>query len=204
MPGSAWQNKAGNSRRTLTERNFTGYRRDRASRPEQFSRSGGDTAQHQKLSRANNQTHAKVLNRVMSKYMREPAWENAYEAVTVPDALSGYGQEIQAAFGRNIRFVAPTEERFTMFNGIYVPHPPNSVYSSAKKNLTPLSAMNCVPSGEAKYTHEQAKKELTSNFMCRPPGSAIQYLAVGRPAIQCRLRSVRGNRQWKSMVKSRL
>jgi len=54
----------------------------------------------EQLPRSPNQTHAKVLNKVTSTFVKSPYWENAHEAVTVPDALAEYGQEIEAAFGR--------------------------------------------------------------------------------------------------------
>jgi hypothetical protein len=98
------------------------------------SQSGANAEQ---FPRSLNQTHANVLNEVMSKCMKSPDWENTHEAVTVPDALSRYGQEIQTAFGRNVRFVAPSEERFNICNGIYVPQNFKSDY--AKKNLTAIA-----------------------------------------------------------------
>jgi hypothetical protein len=79
-----------------------------ATQPEQFRRSGGDTAQRQKLLLSPNQTHAKVLNQVLSNHLKNHEWEGAYESVAVSDTLAEYGKEIEAAFGRTPRFVQPT------------------------------------------------------------------------------------------------
>lgn len=66
------------------------------------------------------QSTAKTLNNALVKYGLGEKWRNAYEAVKLPDALSGIREEIQAAFGRDIRPVAPTNSAFDQFNGIHV------------------------------------------------------------------------------------
>lgn len=66
------------------------------------------------------QSTATALNDSLVKYGLGEKWRNAYEAVKLPDALSGIREEIQAAFGRDIRPVAPTNSAFDQFNGIHV------------------------------------------------------------------------------------
>ena len=55
-------------------------------------------------------------------------WSNAYEAVKLPDALSGIRDAVQAAFGRDVRPVAPTAAKFDIFNSIYLPNHPGDVF----------------------------------------------------------------------------
>lgn len=55
-------------------------------------------------------------------------WANAYDAVALPDALSGVRQEIQAAFGRDVRPIAPTEAKLDIFNGVYIPSQSKTLY----------------------------------------------------------------------------
>ena len=66
------------------------------------------------------QTYADKLNGALVDYGLGEAWGNAYEAVELPDSFSGIQKAIRAAFGRDLRAVAPTAERFDAFNGIYV------------------------------------------------------------------------------------
>src|SRR3990167_7734449 len=137
LPSTAWKNKPGNSRRILTEKNLGGYR---AARKTEVLASRGES-QPQHLPRAKTQTHAKILNRTLARYFVSEEWENAYEAVDVPDALSEYGQEVKTAFGRNVQFVAPTDERFGIFNGVYLPRDPTSIYlnAQAEVNITAVA-----------------------------------------------------------------
>jgi len=67
----------------------------------------------------------------MMYYRLNGRWSNAYEAVELPDALSRIREEVQVAFGRNIRPVAPTAAEFDIFNGVYLPNVPQSVYVKA-------------------------------------------------------------------------
>lgn len=75
-----------------------------------------------------NQSAAKVLNDALVKYKLGREWSNAYEAVKLPDYLSGIRQAFQVAFGRDIRAVVPTEERFNIFGGVYIASQPDSLY----------------------------------------------------------------------------
>lgn len=64
-------------------------------------------------------------------------WSNEYEAVKLPDALSGVRQALQAAFGRDVRAVAPTEAKYNIFNGVYIPNQPNAVYVNVASESAP-------------------------------------------------------------------
>lgn len=59
-------------------------------------------------------------------------WCNAYQTVTLPDDLSGIREAFQAAFGRDVRSVAPTHSSFGQFNGIYIPSQPRTVFVNVK------------------------------------------------------------------------
>ena len=43
---------------------------------------------------------------------------NAYAQNKLPDPLLGFGKAVEAAFGRRIIGITPTEARFDQFNGI--------------------------------------------------------------------------------------
>jgi hypothetical protein len=125
-----------------------------------FSREGDQGAKSEPLTRSPNQTHAKVLNRILANYMQSNQWDNAYEAVTVSDALSEFGQEVQAAFGRNVRFVAPTAERFNIFNGVYATQTPNTVYVNAKATPNLIS----ITGHELSHALERVRPEVYKWF----------------------------------------
>lgn len=91
-----------------------------------FSR--GTNATGQQFKPLANQSTAKALNATLVNYGLGQDWENAYEAVKLPDTLSGVREAVQAAFGRDVRPVAPTESRFNIFNGVYIPSQPDAVY----------------------------------------------------------------------------
>ena len=57
---------------------------------------------------------------------------NAYEEAELPDTLSGVRDAVQTAFGRDIRAVAPTAERFDIFNGV---HTGGEVYVNVKSDV---------------------------------------------------------------------
>ncbi len=59
-----------------------------------------------------NQSTTKALNDTLVQYGFGQDWSNAYEAVKLPDALSGVRQALQVAFGRDVRPVAPTAAKF--------------------------------------------------------------------------------------------
>ena len=82
-----------------------------------------------------NQSSAKALNDTLVKYGLGQDWSTAYEAVKLPDALSGIRDAIQVAFGRNVRSVAPTAARFNIFNGVYLPSRPGDVYVNAASDV---------------------------------------------------------------------
>jgi hypothetical protein len=69
-----------------------------------------------------------ALNSALVKYGLGAEWTNAYEAIELPDALSGIRQAFQVAFGRDVRPVAPTAARFDIFNGVYLPSQPQTVF----------------------------------------------------------------------------
>ena len=82
-----------------------------------------------------NQSTSRALNAKLVNYGLGQDWNNAYEAVKLPDALSGVREAIQTAFGRDIRPVAPTEAKFDIFNGVYIPSQPNAVYVNVAANV---------------------------------------------------------------------
>lgn len=90
-----------------------------------FSKGTGTQQQFQPLA---NQSTAKALNATLVNYGLGQDWNNAYEAVKLPDALSGVRAAIQTAFGRDVRPIAPTAAKFNIFNGVYIPSQPNAVY----------------------------------------------------------------------------
>ena len=53
---------------------------------------------------------------------------HVYEAVELPDALSGIREAVQTAFGRDVQPVAPTAAGFDIFNGITIPAEPKTVF----------------------------------------------------------------------------
>ena len=74
------------------------------------------------------QSSAKARNDPSVKYALNQDWSDAYEAVKLPDALSGIRDAVQAAFGRDVRPVAPTAAKFDIFNSIYLPNHPGDVF----------------------------------------------------------------------------
>ena len=92
-----------------------------------FSRTGddGETTAFEPL---DNQSTAQALNDTLVRYGLGQDWSDAYAAVKLPDALSGVRQALQTAFGRDVRAVAPTADKFNIFNGVYIPSRPNDVY----------------------------------------------------------------------------
>ena len=74
----------------------------------------------------------RALNEAMVRYGLGKDWSNAYEAVELPDALSGIREAVQAAFGRDIRAVAPTAAEYDTFNGVYLPKRPGEVFVNVR------------------------------------------------------------------------
>ena len=77
----------------------------------------------------------RALNAAMVRYGLGKDWSNAYEAVELPDALSGIREAVQAAFGRDIRAVAPTAAEYDTFNGVYLPKRPGEVFVNVRSNV---------------------------------------------------------------------
>jgi hypothetical protein len=82
-----------------------------------------------------NQSRAKALNATLVVNGLGKDWIGAYEAVKLPDALSGVRQAIQTVFGRDVRPVAPTAAKFNIFNGVYIPSQPNAVYLNVASDV---------------------------------------------------------------------
>ena len=72
------------------------------------------------------QSSAKARNDPSVKYALNQDWSDAYEAVKLPDALSGLRDAIQAAFGRDVRSVAPTAAKLALFDGLHICSQPNT------------------------------------------------------------------------------
>ena len=85
--------------------------------------------------RSADQTPVQPLNNALAGYLKNDDWRNAYEAVELPDSLSGIREAFQAAFGRDIRPVAPTDKQFDIFNGIYIPGQPRAVYVNVSNKV---------------------------------------------------------------------
>ena len=96
---------------------------------------GPGGAEALKFVRSADQTPVQPLNNALAGYLKNDDWRNAYEAVELPDSLSGIREAFQAAFGRDIRPVAPTDKRFDFFNGIYIPSQPRAVYVNVNNNV---------------------------------------------------------------------
>ena len=86
------------------------------------------TGSQQQFQPLANQSTARALNAKLVNYGLGQDWNNAYEAVKLPDALSGVREAIQTAFGRDVRPVAPTAAKFNIFNGVYLASQPDAVY----------------------------------------------------------------------------
>ena len=82
---------------------------------------------------ADDQAAADVLNRTLARKFDNPAWLHAYQATALPDELAGLRNEFQAAFGRTIRPVLPTDERFNCYGGVYLPDRPGEVYVNVRQ-----------------------------------------------------------------------
>lgn len=91
--------------------------------------------QRQQFQPLANQSTAKALNATLVNYGLGQDWSNAYEAVKLPDALSGVRAAIQTAFGRDVRPIAPTAAKFNIFNGVYIPSQPNAVYVNVSADV---------------------------------------------------------------------
>lgn len=88
------------------------------------------------FTRSTDQSPADALNRAMVNYGLGRKWEHAYEAVELPDALSGIREAVQVAFGRDVRSVAPTAAGFNIFNGVYLPSRPDDVYVNVAADVS--------------------------------------------------------------------
>ncbi|MFZ5579260.1 MAG: hypothetical protein ACOZAQ_02180 [Pseudomonadota bacterium] len=78
---------------------------------------------------------ARALNNALAGYFEDATWKTAYEPVELPDDLSGIREEVQVAFGRSIRAVAATADRFNVFNGVYLPTRPGEVYVNVRSDV---------------------------------------------------------------------
>ena len=85
--------------------------------------------------RSADQTPVQPLNNALAGDLKNDDGRNAYEAVELPDSLSGIREAFQAAFGRDIRPVAPTDKRFDIFNGIYIHSQPRAVYVNVSNKV---------------------------------------------------------------------
>jgi N12 class adenine-specific DNA methylase/predicted kinase/predicted RNA methylase len=92
------------------------------------------------LTKSKSQFGAKMLNTALVKYFGAD-WSNSFESVDVPDTLLAYKQEIKTAFGKELRYVSPTSEKFDIFAGVQLPNSPNSIYVNARAetNLTTIA-----------------------------------------------------------------
>ena len=81
------------------------------------------------------QSSAKARNDPLVKYALNQDWSDAYEAVKLPDALSGVRNAIQAAFGRDVRPVAPTAAKFALFDGVHIRSQPNTACDHCAANV---------------------------------------------------------------------
>lgn len=68
------------------------------------------------------------LNTALVNYGLGESWRSAYEPAAVPDSLPGFRQAVQAAFRRDVQPVSPTSPGFNIFNGVYIPEAPNTVF----------------------------------------------------------------------------
>lgn len=79
------------------------------------------------------QAAAEVLNQTLARQFDNPAWQNAYQATALPPVLAGLRDEFQAAFGRTIRPVLPTEEQFDCYGGVYLSEHPGEVFVNVRQ-----------------------------------------------------------------------
>lgn len=112
------------------------------------------------LNKSKSQIDARILNKALVNYGLGEEWGNAYETVDVPDALVAYKEEIQTAFGRDVRFVAPTAERFNIFNGVQIPSAPKAVYVNAEAEVN----LTAIAGHELYHTIERTRPDLHKFF----------------------------------------
>ena len=111
---------------SITGKNGTAVYFNRAEGPEESRPQGRD------FTPLADQTYADKLNDTLVDYGLGEAWRKAYEAVELPDAISGIQKAIRAAFGKDVRAVAPTAEQFDLFNGV---HAAGEVYVSVTEDV---------------------------------------------------------------------
>lgn len=138
--------------------NFSSANPDiRFSRNEPFFSLG--TGSKLELTKSKAQFGAKVLNKALVKYFGND-WSDSFESVDVPDALLAYKEEVKVAFGKELRYVSPTNDRFDIFAGVQLPKSPNAIYVNARAetNLTTIAGH------ELYHTLERTRPDLHEWF----------------------------------------
>lgn len=129
----------------------------------QFNRSvffSGGAGELIELKTASDQSEAKVLNDALVEYGLGENWKNAYETVDVPDSFLELGKEIQVAFGRDVRFVAPTDPKYDIFNGVQLSQAKKAVYINAKSNVN----ITAIAGHELYHSMERTRPDLHKWF----------------------------------------
>lgn len=119
------------------------------------------------LEKSKAQFGAKMLNRALVKYF-DDTWSDSYESVDVPDTLSQFREEIKVAFGKELRYVRPTDEKFNIFGGVQIPGSPNAIYVNARSN----SNLTTIAGHELYHTLERSRPDLHKWFRKQ----AVQYI----------------------------
>lgn len=111
------------------------------------------------LTKSKAQFGAKVLNKALVKYFGND-WSDSFESVDVPDTLLAYKEEVKVAFGKELRYVSPTNDRFDIFAGVQLPKSPNAIYVNARAetNLTTIAGH------ELYHTLERTRPDLHQWF----------------------------------------
>ncbi len=73
------------------------------------------------LTKSNDQSEAKFLGNHLSRYFNDEQWKNAFASYALPDSLDRFGSAVQAAFGKRVAAVMPTERKYDILDGMHIP-----------------------------------------------------------------------------------
>ncbi|MBR4877493.1 MAG: hypothetical protein IKU14_07265, partial [Rhodocyclaceae bacterium] len=77
--------------------------------------------------------YATVLNHTLAHQFNNPDWRNAYTAAPLPEGMAALRADFEAAFGRTICPVLPTDDRFNAFGGVYLTDHPGKVFVNVRR-----------------------------------------------------------------------
>ncbi|HBA33405.1 MAG TPA: hypothetical protein DCZ12_04640, partial [Gammaproteobacteria bacterium] len=74
---------------------------------------------------------AEALNSAMAKHLGDD-WAGAYVEADLNEVAPGMAEAVQVAFGTEVQGIAPTNEEFNGFRGIYNPAEPGKIYINSQ------------------------------------------------------------------------